>query len=114
MAAKKRKLEITEDDLIANRIDGIEWKPLELKSVNKISSEYLNPCSFMDAYHDGKPLFLIKCTTPKCAGNGKKEVYTQKIPPKIIKLSRFSLQSSRKEVIEAKFSHATCQENAKK
>ena len=82
MAAKKRKLEITEDDLIANRIDGIEWKPLDLKSVNKIRSEYLNPCSFMEAFYDGKPLFLIKCTTPKCAGNGKKEVYTQKFPRK--------------------------------
>lgn len=46
MASKKRKLEIDEDDLIAGRIDGIEWKPLQKDSVNKIRADYVNPCFF--------------------------------------------------------------------
>jgi hypothetical protein len=71
---KKRKLEINEDDLIASRIDGIEWKPLQKDSVNKIRADYVNPCSFLEAYHNGTPTFFIKFTAPRCQGNGKKQV----------------------------------------
>ena len=74
MASKKRKLEIDEDDLIAGRIDGIEWKPLQKDSVDKIRADYVNPCSFLEAYKNGTPIFYIKCTTPSCRGNGKKQV----------------------------------------
>ena len=74
MASKKRKLEINEDDLLANRVDGIEWKRLDKDSVNKIRAEYMNPCSFLEAFHNGAPIYFIKCSTSNCKGNSDKQV----------------------------------------
>jgi len=73
--SKKRKIDLNEHDLAANRIPDIVWKPLDRKNINKIRSKFRSPCEFLEAYKNGAPTYFVKCSTPKCKGNGSVSVF---------------------------------------